>query len=157
MKKILFIVEDLYGGGAEKVLLNTASLLQENKANVIVYTLRKKIEHNIPENIELLNLAIVNRFTKSISNIFLEKIQASLIYQKILKEAPDVIISCSCDKITRHLPDNLNIYYWIHGNITGFANELTPIHPRLEERLGNTVVIVQLYRNLLSSRSASST
>ncbi|MNF49928.1 4-alpha-N-acetylgalactosaminyltransferase [compost metagenome] len=123
MKKILFIVEDFYGGGAEKVLLNTASLLQEKKADVIVYTLRNKIEHSIPDNIKPLNLAIVNRFTKSISNIFVEKIQASLIYQRIMKEEPDVIISCSCDKITRHLPDSLNIYYWIHGNITGFASE----------------------------------
>lgn len=123
MKKILFIVEDFYGGGAEKVLLNTASLLQENKANVIVYTLRNKIEHSIPDNIKPLDLAIVNRFTKSISNVFIEKIQAFLIYQKIMKEEPDVIISCSCDKITRHLPDNLNIYYWVHGNITGFASD----------------------------------
>lgn len=122
MKRILFIVEDLYGGGAEKVLLNTASLLQGAGAHVIVYTLRDKVEHSIPENITPINLAIVNRLTKAVSNFFIEKMQAFLLHQKILKESPDVIISCSCDKITRHLPRHLNIYYWIHGNVTGFAD-----------------------------------
>jgi len=123
MKKILFIVEDLYGGGAEKVLLNTASLLQKAGAHVIVYTLRDNVEHSIPDNIKPINMAIINRVTKAISNYFIEKIQAVFIYRKILKESPDVIISCSCDKITRHLPSSLNIYYWIHGNVTGFAEK----------------------------------
>ncbi|MGL5814847.1 MAG: glycosyltransferase [Aeromonas sp.] len=123
MKKILFIVEDLYGGGAEKVLLNTASLLQEAGAKVSLYTLRDRVEHIIPENITPINLAIVNRLTKAISNTFVERLQASFIYIKILKESPDIIISCSCDKITRHLPNNLNIYYWIHGNVTSFAEK----------------------------------
>lgn len=121
MKKILFIVEDLYGGGAEKVLLNTASLLQGAGANVSLYILRDKIEHSIPENITPINLSIVNRLTKAISNIFVEKLQAYSLHRRILRESPDVIISCSCDKITRHLPSNLNIYYWIHGNVTGFS------------------------------------
>ncbi|WP_348685423.1 glycosyltransferase [Aeromonas bestiarum] len=123
MKKILFIVEDLYGGGAEKVLLNTASLLQGAGAHIIVYTLRDNVEHSIPDNIKPINIAIVNRLTKSISNLFIEKIQAFFLHRKILRESPDVIISCSCDKITRHLPSNLNIYYWIHGNVTGFAEK----------------------------------
>lgn len=123
MKKIVFIVEDLYGGGAEKVLLNTASLLEKHGAHVIVYTLRDKIEHDIPENITPINLALVNHLTKAISNTFIEKLQAFLLHREILRESPDIIISCSCDKITRHLPISLNIYYWIHGNVTGFAKD----------------------------------
>ncbi|MCU9925830.1 glycosyltransferase [Aeromonas caviae] len=141
MKKILFIVEDLYGGGAEKVLLNTASLLQDSGANVIVYTLRNKVEHNIPDNIRPINLAIVNRFTKSISNLFIEKLQAFLIYKKILAESPDIIISCSCDKITRHLPSHLNIYYWIHGNVTGFAKDNTKSYTKFKRFYNNKKLI----------------
>ena len=42
VKKFLFIVEDLYGGGAEKVLLNTASLLKDAGVDVTLFTLREK-------------------------------------------------------------------------------------------------------------------
>ena len=141
MKKILFIVEDLYGGGAEKVLLNTASLLQDRGANAIIYTLRNKVEHDIPDNIKPINLAIVNSCTKSISNFFVEKLQASLIYKKILAESPDIIISCSCDKITRHLPDHLNIYYWIHGNVTGFAKNNAKSYAKFKRFYNNKKLI----------------
>ena len=123
VKKFLFIVEDLYGGGAEKVLLNTASLLKDAGAEVTLYTLREKIDHTLPDNIHPINLGIVTKLTKAISNVAVEKIQASLILKKIKEISPDVIISCSCDKITRHLPETLNIYYWIHGNVTGFAKD----------------------------------
>jgi glycosyltransferase involved in cell wall biosynthesis len=123
VKKFLFIVEDLYGGGAEKVLLNTASLLKDAGAEVTLYTLREKIDHTLPDNIHPVNLGIVTKLTKAISNVAVEKIQASLILKKIKEISPDVIISCSCDKITRHLPETLNIYYWIHGNVTGFAKD----------------------------------
>ncbi|WP_421339364.1 glycosyltransferase [Aeromonas veronii] len=123
VKKFLFIVEDLYGGGAEKVLLNTASLLKDAGADVTLFTLREKIDHTLPDNIHPIDLGIVTKLTKAISNIAVEKIQASLILKRIKEISPDVIISCSCDKITRHLPDTLNIYYWIHGNVTGFAKD----------------------------------
>ncbi|WP_421215588.1 glycosyltransferase [Aeromonas jandaei] len=125
VKKFLFIVEDLYGGGAEKVLLNTASLLKDAGADVTLFTLREKIDHTLPDNIHPINLGIVTKLTKAISNIAVEKIQAALILKKIKEISPDVIISCSCDKITRHLPETLNIYYWIHGNVTGFAKNNT--------------------------------
>ncbi|MGY3917013.1 glycosyltransferase [Aeromonas australiensis] len=123
VKKFLFIVEDLYGGGAEKVLLNTASLLKDAGADVTLFTLREKIDHTLPDNIHPINLGIVTKLTKAISNIAIEKIQASLILKRIKEISPDVIISCSCDKITRHLPETLNVYYWIHGNVTGFAKK----------------------------------
>ncbi|HHQ4694975.1 TPA: glycosyltransferase [Aeromonas veronii] len=123
VKKFLFIVEDLYGGGAEKVLLNTASLLKDAGVDVTLFTLREKIDHTLPDNIHPINLGIVTKLTKAISNVAVEKIQASLILKKVKEISPDVIISCSCDKITRHLPDTLNIYYWIHGNVTGFAKD----------------------------------
>lgn len=123
VKKFLFIVEDLYGGGAEKVLLNTASLLKDAGVDVTLFTLRGKTDHTLPDNIHPINLGIVTKLTKAISNVAVEKIQASLILKKVKEISPDVIISCSCDKITRHLPDTLNIYYWIHGNVTGFAKD----------------------------------
>ena len=93
MKKYLFIVEDLYGGGAEKVLLNTASMLKDTGFEVVIYTLRDRIEHILPDNITPINLGIVTKLTKTISNVFIEKIQASLILKKIKEISPDINIA----------------------------------------------------------------
>ena len=122
-KKFMFIVKDLYGGGAEKVLINTADLLQKKGHDVQVYTLRDRIEHELPSGVQPRNIACVNKFTQAISNVFVEKIQAKIIEREIGAFAPGVIISCACDKITRHLPKNLNIYYWIHGSPLSFTKD----------------------------------
>ena len=123
-KKFMFIVKDLYGGGAEKVLINTAALLQSNGHNVQVYVLRSRVEHELPSGIYPRNIACVNKFTQAISNVFVEKLQAKIIEREINKYAPNVIISCACDKITRHLPRCLNIYYWIHGSPLSFTKDV---------------------------------
>ena len=122
-KKFMFIVKDLYGGGAEKVLINTADLLQKKGQDVRVYTLRDRIEHELPSGVHPRNIACVNKFTQAISNVFVEKAQAKIIESEICRFAPDVIISCACDKITRHLPSSLNIYYWIHGGPLSFTKD----------------------------------
>ncbi|MBP8773168.1 MAG: glycosyltransferase [Aeromonadaceae bacterium] len=119
----MFIVKDLYGGGAEKVLINTADLLQKKGQDVRVYTLRDRIEHELPSGVHPRNIACVNKFTQAISNVFVEKAQAKIIESEICRFAPDVIISCACDKITRHLPSSLNIYYWIHGGPLSFTKD----------------------------------
>lgn len=114
-RRFLFIVEDLYGGGAEKVLINTAEGLRLRGHDVTVYTLRELIEHELPANLKVVNVSVVNRFTKMFSNVFLEKWQAYKILKKIQPLPTDVIISCSCDKITRHI--NRDIWFWVHANI----------------------------------------
>lgn len=115
-RRFLFIVEDLYGGGAEKVLINTAEGLRLRGHDVTVFTLRERIEHELPVNLNVVNISVVNRFTKIFSNVFLEKWQAHKILNKIQPLPTDVIISCSCDKITRHI--NRNIWFWVHANIS---------------------------------------
>ena len=63
-KTIVFIVEDLYGGGAEKVLLSTA-YLHQNQHKVHVWLLRDLIEHSIPDGPTYSILPVVSRFTKT--------------------------------------------------------------------------------------------
>ena len=123
-RKYLFIIKDLYGGGAEKVLINTAELLVKQGQEVIVYTLRDRIEHDVPSCVTVKNIGCVNRMTQAFSNVLLEKFQAALILQKIRNFSPDVVISCACDKITRHLPDDLNLYYWVHGSPLNFKGNV---------------------------------
>ncbi|ERS91447.1 glycosyltransferase [Halomonas sp. PBN3] len=115
MTRFAFVISDLYGGGAQKVLLNTADSLREKGHQVRVFTLRNKVEHDIPEELVIENLAVINKVTKALSNVVIERLQARRIREALLAYAPDVTISCSCDKITRHIND-LNIYYWVHAN-----------------------------------------
>lgn len=117
VKRFAFVIEDLYGGGAEKSLLYTADGLRQRGNQVKVFILRERIEHRIPEGLEIVNLEAVNRFTKMFSNPLVEKWQARRIARALDAFAPDVIISCSCDKITRHL-HHLNLHFWIKSDIS---------------------------------------
>lgn len=114
-KRFAFVISDFYGGGAQKVLLNTAEELRSRGHMVRVYTLRERIEHEIPKELEIINLAVINKATKALSNTFIEKLQAKYIKKALLEFKPEVVISCSCDKITRHI-SGFNMYFWIHGN-----------------------------------------
>ena len=64
-KKFLFIIKDLYGGGAEKVLINTAGLLLKTGQDVQVYTLRDRVEHELPSGLVPKNIGCVNKFGNS--------------------------------------------------------------------------------------------
>lgn len=116
-KRFAFVIEDLYGGGAQKSLIYTADQLRQRGHAVIVFTLRELVEHRIPEGLEVVNLGVVTRLTKATSTVLTEKWQARHIARALSGWRPDVIISCSCDKITRHLrqPD---LYFWIKSDVS---------------------------------------
>lgn len=117
MKRFAFIIEDLYGGGAQKSLLYTADQLRQRGHAVIVLTLRELIEHRVPEGLEIVNLGVVTRFTKATTTVLTEKWQARCIARAQADWQPDVVISCSCDKITRHLR-HPNLYFWVKSDVT---------------------------------------
>ncbi|SFU43149.1 glycosyltransferase [Halomonas korlensis] len=122
VKRFAFVVSDLYGGGAQRVLLNAAEGLRQRGHQICVYLLRDKIEHRIPSGLEVVNLAVVNRITKALANPLLEKWQAHTIKRALEAFRPDITICCSCDKITRHIK-GLNLYLWVHSNsVEGLPN-----------------------------------
>lgn len=116
-RRFAFVIEDLYGGGAQKSLLYTADGLRQRGHEVKVFILRDLVEHRIPEGLVIENLAVVNRITKAISNLWVEKWQASRIRRALEDFGPDVVLSCSCDKITRHLR-HPNLWFWIKSDIS---------------------------------------
>lgn len=116
-QRFAFVIKDLYGGGAEKSLLYTADQLRQRGHEVIVYTLRERVEHRIPEGLEIENLAIVTPFTVATTTVLTEKWQAHRIARALKAWQPDVVISCSCDRITRHLR-HPNLYFWIKSDVT---------------------------------------
>lgn len=113
-----FVVSDLYGGGAQRVLLNTANALQQRGHDVTVYILRDKIEHSVPEGLRIVNLKAINRLTKLFRSRIIEKWQARKIEQALSAVPSDVVISCSCDRITRHIAGH-DVFYWVHIHLTG--------------------------------------
>ncbi|QEM82163.1 glycosyltransferase [Halomonas binhaiensis] len=116
-QRIAFVIEDLYGGGAQKSLLYTADQLRQRGHAVKVFTLRDRVEHRLPEGLEIENLAVVTPFTKATSTVLTEKWQARKIKKALDAWKPEVVISCSCDKITRHL-DLPNLYFWIKSDVS---------------------------------------
>lgn len=116
-QRFAFVIEDLYGGGAQKSLLYTADQLRQRGHAVIVFTLRKLTEHRIPEGLLIKNLGVVTPFTKATTTVLTEKWQAAKIAKALDAWRPEVVISCSCDRITRHLkrPD---LYFWIKSDVS---------------------------------------
>lgn len=114
-KRFVFVISDLFGGGAQKSLLYTADGLRQLGYPVRVYTLRERIEHRIPEGLEVINLAVIDRFTKAFNTVWIEKRQAREIAKAIDDFKADVVLSCSCDRITRHI-QHPNLYFWVKSD-----------------------------------------
>lgn len=116
-----FVVSDLYGGGAQRVLLNTANALQQRGHDVTVFILRDKIEHEVPDGLTVINLKAINRFTKLFRTRLTEKWQAKKVKRALSASSPDVAIVCSCDRIMRHV--DMDLFYWVHIHLTGSARD----------------------------------
>ncbi|QOR39026.1 glycosyltransferase [Billgrantia diversa] len=122
-KRFAFVIKDLYGGGAEKSLLYTADQLRQRGHAVVVFTLRERIEHRIPEGLEIINLGVINPLNKALTTVLTEKWQARRIAKALAEWQPDVTISCACDRITRHLSDP-NLYFWVKSDISQKFSDL---------------------------------
>ncbi|MGR5349255.1 glycosyltransferase [Vibrio mediterranei] len=115
MKKYTFIIDDLYGGGAEKVLLTVASLLKSQGHTVNVAILRDKVEHTIPDNLSIDNLNVINKFTKAFRSPFVRSFQVSKVQKYVDQKNSDVLICCSSEYVTSGVKHH-NRYFWVHAN-----------------------------------------
>ncbi len=115
-KRFVFIVEDLYGGGAQKVLLNTAEGLRQRGHHVKVFLLIDRRDFEPPVGLSIENLNLATRFVRSVSWSLVDRWVASKIEARIQQENPDVVITCSCDRFARFLSGE-NIFHWIHSSI----------------------------------------
>ncbi|MBZ0331865.1 glycosyltransferase [Halomonas sp. ANAO-440] len=114
-KRFAFVISDLFGGGAQKSLLYTADGLRQRGHEVIIFTLRERVEHRIPDGLEIINLAVINKATKALNTVLLEKWQARQIAKALEAYQADVVLSCSCDRITRHLHHH-NLHFWVKSD-----------------------------------------
>lgn len=70
MKKIMFMINSLYGGGAEKILQNIISNMDCNKYDITLYSLHQELFNN-----ELYKGKVTYRFIFNNKKSFLRKIQ----------------------------------------------------------------------------------
>ena len=117
--RFVFIAKSLSGGGAEKVLLETASFLQQRGHEVLVLTLNQTIEHMVPQNLAVVHLNVTNQVTKHLSrNVLFNRWQARQVDKAINQFAPDVVISCNAEYVSRFV-QHPQLYHWVHGVISG--------------------------------------
>ncbi|MBB6681531.1 glycosyltransferase [Aequorivita sp. 609] len=117
-KNVLFLINNLGGGGAEKVLVNLVNNLDKNKYYV---TLRTLIDHG--ENKEDLNRTIIYEsiFKKGFKGInFLHLLPKTYIYNKIAYGQFDVIIVYLhgvLTKIVANAPSSQKTIAYLHSNM----------------------------------------
>ncbi len=120
MKKILFFIPTLTGGGAEKVLVNLVNNMDKQKYNITVMTL-----FNVGVNIEYLNEDIEYKYVfKKLfrGNIHIFKLfSPEFLFKRIIKEEYDVIISYLQGPTTRIVSGCRNkdtkLVNWMHNEI----------------------------------------
>lgn len=106
-KKILFVVNNLYGGGAEKIFQTLLKNLSSDKYDITVYSvIQCKIDHKYyPQNIEYKYIfGDIDGSTGQISKIFIkiknkirlclyEKCKPEFFYKRFIKEKYDVEVA----------------------------------------------------------------
>lgn len=120
-KKVLFIADHLKGGGAERILLDTASSLSETNEVIIALLDSKDIRMKIPSNIQIIGLGINHKFmTGSLwrrGNRNLTNKEKKNLNELIQHIEPDIIILTHwyAFHILPHIIGN--IWVWVHGEI----------------------------------------
>ncbi len=120
MKKILFFIPTLTGGGAEKVLVNLVNNINKDKYSITVMTL-----FNVGINIQYLNSDIeykyiFNRLFRGNIHIF-KLFSPNFLFKYMIKEEYDVIVSYLQGPTTRIVSGcnnkNTRLVNWVHNEI----------------------------------------
>lgn len=119
-KRILFILDHAYGGGAEIITINLATILSHEYHVGLIILDKENLKINIPNSI---NQIEVKNNSKFINSNFWRKKKFSEEYKQNIQSnvssfKPDLVIVSFWNSL--HLSTFLkhpNVYYWIHGDI----------------------------------------
>lgn len=117
-KNILFLINNLGGGGAEKVLVNLVNHLDKNKYNI---TLRTLIDNG--ENKQFLSHTVIYEsvFKKGFKGMnYLHLLPNAYIYNKVARGQFDVIVVYLhgvLTKIVANAPTSQKTIAYLHGNM----------------------------------------
>lgn len=120
-KTVLFIADHLKGGGAERILLETATLLAEKNTVIIALLDSTDIRMEIPEKIKIIDLNIHHNFMTGglwrRKNRSLNQKEQDILKTHIKLLKPDLIVLTHWYAF--HILPYIegNIWTWIHGEI----------------------------------------
>ncbi|MDO4378760.1 MAG: glycosyltransferase [Erysipelotrichia bacterium] len=159
MKKILFFITSLDGGGAEKVLVNLVNHLDKVKYDVTVQTM---FDVGINKNFLFDDIHYKYVFKKPFrGNTQLFKLfSPNFLYKKMIKEQYDIVVSFFQSPITRIVagcPDkDTKIVQWIHNEFHS-KNKIAHCYKNVEEcvelqkRFDATVYVSQTVKDIYLS------
>lgn len=140
MKKILFFIPTLTGGGAEKILLDTVNNLDCNKYEITVQTLYDEGLY-----INQLSKKIKYKSINSFKNIFFKKIYSQLlfhiispriIYNIFIKDDYDIEIAYLEGISTKIIGESTNKkskkFAWVHIDLFNYYN-LNKVYRNIDE------------------------
>ncbi len=108
MKRIVFIIDNLSGGGAERIVLTLASMLNTLGHQGIIITLSAEIEHEISNDIQVINVPEPKRILGNLWRFHRHGNALQNRLQQLDKESPiDLVIS--------NLPRTDRIVKYTHG------------------------------------------
>ena len=131
MVKILFLINTLQGGGAEKVLIDTVNNLNSKKYDITVMTLIDEgiYKNSLNKNIRYRSIpSFKNKFLKRIGSYFLQiLLPPRLVYSifipkkydveiAFLEGVPTKIIAASTNKTSRK-------YAWVHTDLEKYYGQ----------------------------------
>lgn len=120
MKKILFAIPTLGGGGAERVLVNLVNSLDKRKYDITVFTL---FEGGVNKKYLNSNIKHISFFKKMFKgNIHLLKLfSPKMLYKLMIKDEFDIAVSYLEGSTTRIISgcphDNTKLINWVHIEI----------------------------------------
>lgn len=126
MKKILFYIPSLGGGGAEKVLITLLKRLSKEKYTITVLTNTNDGIYfdNMPDNINIIHLFNKEKkFTIRLYKRIFKYLPAKILYQAFIKDVYDFEISFlegEGVKLLSASTSNSNKIAWIHTDLYNF-------------------------------------
>ncbi len=126
MKKILFLISTLSGGGAEKVLVNLVNNLNSEKYDITVQTIWDIGKHkkNLNENIRYKSLNSANNsILKRLKGyLILKFLPLSWVYRQYIDDNYDIEVAFLEGIPTKILSasNNLNKYAWVHTDLMNY-------------------------------------
>lgn len=162
MKKVLFLIDSLPGGGAEKVLIDLVENLDKSKYDVTVMTTYdggvhvesiKKYAHykSIFKDLKPANNVgrkIYNKLNKEIRELFFKYVPTRVIYNKYIGSEYDIEIAFLEGHATKLLGASTNLkskkYAWVHIDLLA-NNWPKRFYNSLEEQIENYKIFEEIY------------
>lgn len=161
-KNILFVMPDLRGGGAEKVLVNLVNNLNSNKYSITVATLFNEGENIKRLNSNIRHIYLFNKIFRGYS-IIQKFFSPEFLYRRLTTEDYDIVVAYLEGVVTRIVSGctskNTKKIAWVHTDPINSKNfnqpfrnlrEIKNIYSKFDEIIGVSQVVAKNLKELLS-------